>query len=85
MSLGLLWFLIILIVNPVGEFMVNDDWSFVRMLEALVNEGTFIATGWGKGGPSAIAHVLCGGAFTSITGFSLTMLRLSVLFLGVLS
>ncbi|MEW6530543.1 MAG: glycosyltransferase family 39 protein [Thermodesulfobacteriota bacterium] len=85
MLLGLLWLGIILIVNPVGEFMVNDDWSFVRMLEALVNEGTIIATGWGKGGPSAIVHVLWGGAFTFVAGSSLTMLRVSVLFLGVLS
>jgi 4-amino-4-deoxy-L-arabinose transferase-like glycosyltransferase len=83
--LGLFWLEVILIVNPAGEFMVNDDWSFVRMLEALVNEGTFIATGWGKGGPSAVVHILWGAAFTFVTGFSLTMLRLSVLFLGVLS
>ncbi|MBM4328018.1 MAG: glycosyltransferase family 39 protein [Deltaproteobacteria bacterium] len=84
-SLGFLWLGVILIVNPLGEFMVNDDWSFVRMLEALVNDRAFIATGWGKGGPSAIVHILWGGAFTFVTGYSLTMLRVSVLFLGVLS
>ncbi len=80
----LLWTAVTVIVNPVGEFMINDDWSFVRILEVLSSEGRLMATGWGKGGPSAIVHILWGGLFTEVAGFSLTALRLSVLAIGIM-
>jgi 4-amino-4-deoxy-L-arabinose transferase-like glycosyltransferase len=80
--LALVWIILVVTVDPRGEFMVNDDWSFVKLLEGL-SEGRMIATGWGHGGPSAIVHVLWGGLFTKIVGFSLTNLRISVLVLGV--
>jgi hypothetical protein len=63
----LCWLAIIWIVGPTGEFMVNDDWSFVKMLDALRNEGRLIATGWGGGGPAAIIHVLWGWLFTEVS------------------
>jgi hypothetical protein len=79
----LVWGAAIFFIDPRGEFMVNDDWSFVKILEGL-EHGKMIATGWGPGGPSAIVHVLWGKLFTSITGFSLTNLRLSVILIGML-
>jgi len=82
LSVLLAWAIVIYIVNPVGEFGVNDDWSFVRSLQAL-EKGRVIPTGWGSGGPSAIVHVLWGGLFTSVGEFSLTKLRLSVLVMGI--
>lgn len=83
-GLSFAWIVIIYTVNPVGEFMINDDWSFVRLLQSLLEEKTLIATGWGKGGPSAIVHILWGGLFTYFGGFSMTTLRLSVLAMGIL-
>jgi hypothetical protein len=84
----LIWALIILIVNPVGEFMINDDWSFVKSLEAFRTEGKVIATGWGPswapGGPSLLFHLLWGNFFSYLFGYSLTTLRISVLTLGIL-
>lgn len=77
------WGLIIGLVNPVGEFMVNDDWSFVESHRALFREGRLIPTGWGQGGPSLIFHLLWGELFTRIFGDSVTTLRLSVMFLGI--
>ncbi len=77
------WMVIIWLVNPVGEFMSNDDWSFVQSYQALFQEGRLIATGWGQGGPSLIFHLLWGGFFTAIFGNSVTVLRVSVLFLAV--
>lgn len=81
--LGMSWALIIGIVNPCGEFSINDDWSFVKTWKALDQRGEMTATGWGKGGPSAIVHVLWGGAFVKIFGDSLTNYRISVLCLAV--
>ena len=82
------WTVIVLIVNPVGEFMVNDDWAFVRALETLTFEGRMPTTGWGPswapGGPSLIVHLMWGRLFTFFGGFSITVLRISVLTLGIL-
>ncbi|MFH1117210.1 MAG: glycosyltransferase family 39 protein [Pseudomonadota bacterium] len=84
-----IWAAIIVIVNPVGEFMINDDWAFVRCLESLMREGRLETTGHGPlhapGGPALITHLLWGLAFVKAAGFSLTVLRLSVLTLGVLA
>lgn len=79
------WAVVALIVNPCGEFFVNDDWSFVKIVETLGSGGAMPATGWGKGGPSAIVHVLWGKLFRYFGGPSLTVLRLSVVTMGVLS
>lgn len=82
------WGIIIFIVNPVGEFMVNDDWAFVRALESFREGNYTTTTGWGPsyapGGPALITHLLWGLAWTNVFGYSLTGLRLSVLTLGIL-
>ncbi|MBI5250413.1 MAG: glycosyltransferase family 39 protein, partial [Desulfomonile tiedjei] len=84
-----LWVVFVLIVNPCGEFMVNDDWAFTKALENLVTHGSLGSTGWGPGwapgGPSLIAHLLWARLFIELFGFSLTVLRISVLFLGILA
>jgi len=87
-ALLMVWGIIIVVVDPRGEFMVNDDWAFVRSLEAFRSTGKIIATGWGPpgapGGPSLLLHLLVGDLFTWAWGFSLTTLRLAVLTLGIL-
>ena len=80
------WAVVIWIVDPVGEFMVNDDWSFVRCIEDFQNTGKLGPTGWGppgrEGGPALIVHILWGWVFTQIFGFSLTVLRINSTALG---
>ena len=87
-ALLVVWTLIIMVVNPSGEFMVNDDWAFVKCLEAFRTTGKIIATGWGPpgypGGPSLLVHLLWGDLFCHVLGFSLTTLRLAVLTMGIL-
>ncbi len=82
------WVFLIWFINPVGEFMTNDDWSFIRALENLVFNGKMGSTGWGPvgapGGPALIAHLSWGRLFTYLFGHSITTLRLSVLVIGVL-
>ena len=84
----LIWGILIVLVDPRGAFMVNDDWSFVRSLEAL-RQGRLIATGWGPegapGGPSLIVHLLWGWLFSFLFGSSMTSLRASVLTMGALA
>jgi hypothetical protein len=87
-ALLLVWGLIIVVVNPRGEFMINDDWAFVRSLEAFRSTGKIAVTGWGPpgapGGPSLLIHLLVGDLFSRLLGFSLTTLRIAVLTMGVL-
>ncbi len=77
------WGVVVLFVDPIGEFMVNDDWSFVRSLDALRDEGRIIRTGWGPGGPALITHLFWALGFTKVVGYSLTALRVSVLVMGI--
>ena len=87
-ALLVVWTIIILVVNPRGEFMVNDDWAFVRCLEAFRSTGQIMVTGWGPlgapGGPSLLVHLLLGDLFSRVLGFSLTTLRIAVLTMGFL-
>jgi 4-amino-4-deoxy-L-arabinose transferase-like glycosyltransferase len=80
-----LWVMIVVLVDPSGKFMVNDDWSYVKSLEGL-RQGRLTATGWGPegapGGPSLIVHLLWGWLFSSLFGHSTTSLRMSVLAMG---
>lgn len=78
------WGLIIWLVDPRGDFMINDDWSFVKALELLVYNGGISATGWGMGGPSLITHLLWGWLFLKLFGFSVTVLRISVLVMAII-
>lgn len=89
LGLFLIWAIIVIVINPVGEFMVNDDWAFVRCLQSLMGEGSLPTTGHGpphaSGGPALITHLLWGLAFVKVAGFSITALRVSVLTLGILA
>ncbi|MFH0782122.1 MAG: glycosyltransferase family 39 protein [Pseudomonadota bacterium] len=79
-----IWTCALLAIDPRGEFMVNDDWGYVKSLQALADHGKIIATGWGHGGPALIVHILWGWLFSSLFGYSMTTLRVSVLVMGVL-
>lgn len=85
--LCLIWGLSSVIVHPVGEFMINDDYAFVTSLETLQNEGRLGSTGKGpahaSGGPSLVTHLAWGWLFTKLFGNSLTVLRFSIIVLGL--
>jgi 4-amino-4-deoxy-L-arabinose transferase-like glycosyltransferase len=77
------WALLMWVVEPRGEYLVNDDFAYVHALEALLNEGRIAPTGW-AGGPSLIVHLLWGGLFVKVFGWSLDTLRVSVETAGLL-
>lgn len=85
LTLLLLWGAVIIFVNPAGEFMINDDWCFVQIVESILAGEEVTATGWGEGGPAVFSHILWGVVFSKLFGFSVTVLRFSVLTLGVAS
>lgn len=75
-----LWLFVVLIVNPLGEFPLNDDWSYTKSVHTLYYEGVFKLYNWGE--MTLVAHVYWGYLFTKLFGFSFTVLRWSTLVFG---
>ncbi len=69
-----------IVINPIGEFTLQDDWCYARTVLTLVNEHKYELN------PYMIAtffsQALWGTLFASIFGFSMTTLRFSVIVLG---
>ena len=78
--LTLIWLLCILLVNPIGDFPLNDDWSYGLNTRALTLENKIEFHDWGA--MTLIAHTMWGALFCKIFGFSFTVLRFSTLLLG---
>lgn len=84
--LALLWMASILIVNPIGEFPLNDDWAFAQGVYNLVEKGQLILGDWPA--ITLVAQLFWGALFCKIFGLSLTVLRISTLissFIGVMA
>lgn len=79
--LTVLWVLAIIIINPIGEFPLNDDWAYSKDVYYLSQEGRLVLSDWPA--MTLIAQVLWGALVTWIFGFSFTVLRLSTLVIGL--
>jgi hypothetical protein len=64
---------------PVGEFPLNDDWSYSRSVEILVHQGRFDLV---YGGMPLLTQVAWGTLVTVPFGFSFAALRASTWVLG---
>ena len=83
--LTLTWCFFVIIVNPIGDFPLNDDWSFGLAVQYFMQVGSFHPTGWTT--MTLLTNVLWGSLFCLPDGFSFTALRISTLtasWLGVL-
>ena len=78
--LSIIWLICIILVNPIGDFPLNDDWSYGRNAQALALENKIYFDEWGA--MTLIAHTMWGAFFCKIFGFSFTLLRFSTLVLG---
>jgi hypothetical protein len=76
------WLALVLLANPTGSFPLNDDWSFSKAVENLVDHGRLAFTGWTS--MTLVAQVLWGAAFCLPFGFSFLALRLSTVVLGAI-
>lgn len=78
-----LWAVMTWIANPIGNFPLNDDWTYGVSVKALVEEGRmFYLTEWAC--KTLVAHVFWGALFCLPFGFSYTALRFSQLTAGLL-
>src|SRR6185312_6571387 len=80
--LVLVWVIMVCIINPIGNFPINDDWQYARPVSSLVNQGRYISPD--AYSPIIIAQVFYGAFFCKVFGFSFTVLRFSVLILGII-
>lgn len=80
--LVIIWIIIALIINPQGNFPLNDDWAYSLSVETLLNEGFYKPENWPA--MTLIAQVYWGALFCLIFGFSFTILRVSTLIIGII-
>lgn len=82
-SLLLILFVIAeIIINPIGDFPLNDDWVYGRAAYDLATTNKFSPEIWGRA--SMLAHLYYVKPIISIFGFSYTVLRFSTLLLSAL-
>lgn len=79
-GLLLLWLLLIIIINPIGDFPLNDDWCYGKSVKTLYEDGYLKLYNWGE--MTLVGQVYWGYFFAEIFGFSFTVLRWSTLVLG---
>lgn len=76
------WILLIIFVNPFGNFPLNDDWQYAYPVMQLMEEGHFRMQG--QFAPNILLQVVWGYLSCTIGGgFDFTYLRFGVLLLGL--
>lgn len=80
--IAVLWVGAAVLVNPIGEFPLNDDWSYGRSVKEFLETGSFhIPRDWAS--MTLMLQLLWGALFCLPGGFSFTAVRLSTLVLGL--
>ena len=82
LAISCVWLMMVLLVNPVGEFPLNDDWSYSLAVQSLIETGHLTLSGFTS--MPLITQVLWGALFCLPFGFSFTALRISTIALGLL-
>src|SRR5262245_31806689 len=75
------WVVVVFVVNPIGDFPLNDDWAYGSAVRTLVEPGDLRLSYWSA--TNLFVPVVWGALFCSPLGFSFTALRLSSLVLGL--
>ncbi len=81
--IGCVWLGMAILVRPIGEFPLNDDWVYARAVQSIIETGHFDLS-QGPGTPNLISQAFWGALFCLPYGFSFTALRFSTLVLGLL-
>lgn len=79
--LSLLWLVMVFLVNPIGEFPLQDDWLYSHSVMQFLQKG-FIEL-YDTQTTLAIGNILWGTLFAKFFGFSMSILRIATLVLGL--
>lgn len=69
-------------VNPLGEFPLNDDWSYSKSILNWMKDGVFSIGDWPA--MTLYTHLLWGMLFTKVAGFSFFVLRFSTIIMSMI-
>jgi hypothetical protein len=72
-----LWILMSALVNPVGDFPLNDDWTYALAVKSILQIGRFALPS--SATTNTFAQAYWGALFCLPFGFSFTALRFSTL------
>jgi hypothetical protein len=78
----ILWILLILIINPIGEFPLNDDWAYAKSVKQTLETGSYFFPDWPA--MNLFFQTYWGVLFCLPFGFSFTALRISTLVAGII-
>ena len=56
------------LVNPHGDFPLNDDWAYASSVRHLLFDGHLVLSDWSA--PLALVHIFTGFLFAKVFGFS---------------
>nr|ADN14491.1 conserved hypothetical protein [Gloeothece verrucosa PCC 7822] len=76
------WLGMVLLVNPWGNFPLNDDWAYAKTVQSVLEKGDFELSGWTA--TNLFSQVWWGALFCLPFGFSFTALRCSTLIIGLI-
>ncbi|TAF75837.1 MAG: phospholipid carrier-dependent glycosyltransferase [Bacteroidetes bacterium] len=77
----LVWAIVELLIFPIGEFPLNDDWCYAIPVRDLINGEKLRIVNWGS--MTLLTQIGWGYLFSTIFGFSFLTLRISVIILGI--
>lgn len=80
-ALLILWVLMVVAVDPIGDFPVQDDWAYGLAVRSLVDEGVYRIPSFVSANLGPLVH--WGALFCWPFGFSFTALRVSTLVMGL--
>ncbi len=78
--IALSYIVMIVVINPIGDFPINDDWAYARSVLSLVETGEFHLLDWGA--MTLLSQVAWGALWVKLFGFSFDVLRFSTIALG---
>ena len=77
-----IWLGMVVLVNPIGNFPLNDDWAYGWTVKTLLETGEYRLSDWAA--TNLLPQAIWGTIFCLPFGFSFTALRISTLILGLL-
>lgn len=82
-ALCALWVAMILVINPLGDFPLNDDWAYGLAVRDLIDKHAVVIPPWTSA--SLVAQTFYGLLFCLPFGFSFTVLRIATGALGLVA
>ncbi len=75
LAIAVSWLLALIVINPLGDFPVADDWAYFSSVRELVEHTRLVYSNWAA--PNLVSQIAWGSLFALPFGLSYTSLRFS--------